>query len=33
MLRKLCAKFGTFVTHVNIGPPFCTKRLDYLCAF
>ena len=29
MLRKLCAKFDTFVTSVTIRPIFCTKRPDY----
>ena len=30
VLRKLCAKFDTFVTSVTIRPIFCTKRPDYL---
>ena len=30
MLRKLCAKFDTFVTAVTIRPIFCTKRPDYI---
>ena len=29
VLRKLCAKFDTFVTSVTIWPIFCTKRPDY----
>ena len=29
VLRKLCAKFDTFVTSVTIRPIFCTKRPDY----
>ena len=30
VLRKLCAKFDTFVTSVTIRPIFCTKRPDYM---
>ena len=29
VLRKLCAKFDTFVTSVTIRPIFCNKRPDY----
>ena len=29
VLRKLCAKFHTFVTSVTFWPIFCTKRPDY----
>ena len=33
VLRKLCAKFDTFVTSVTIRPIFCTKRLAYRDTF